>query len=226
MKKIILLFSCILSSTIVSAQVIKFDTAFVIAAKLSLSAQYDKPIPYYDTKKIKDFWVMSYYKEYIFGDSLLFDSNWDNTMFMSIKDPIRTFRKQTMSLEFQNNNDTIKNVNILQSNHTGWKWRLKQHKMVIGDKSGTVVPYTELQRDKIDILLGNNDWSKGVVVAVVCQDYWSEKDQCYKKCDLTNYKKYSPHYYEVCLIFFKDNTAFERYASLYADKQREYHEKK
>ena len=224
MKKIILIISFILSSIIVSAQDIMVDTVFVVAARYSLSTKYDKSKPYYDTKKIKDFWFMAYHKEYIFGDSLIFDSNWDGSWLYSINDDIRVFRKLALSLELKDINDTAKTVNVLINNRRTYGECLHQNKMVIGDKSGTIVPYTVLQRDSFDILLGNNAWSNEVIVAVVCQDYWSEKDHCYKKCDLTNYKKYSPHYYEVCMVFFKDGSAFHNYANTrYAAIQREYH---
>ncbi len=216
MKKIILIISFILSSIIVSAQDVKFDTVFVVAARYSLSTKHDKSKPYYDTKKIKDFWFMSYHKEYIFGDSLIFDSNWHESWLYSIEN--------SLSLEFKNSNDTAIIARIKISNHRAMGFCFHQNKMVIGNKSGMIVPYTVLHRDKFDILLGNNAWSNEVIVAVVCQDYWSEKDHCYKKCDLTNYKKHSPHYYEVCLVFFKDGSAFHNYAKTrYGAIQREYH---
>ena len=212
MKKIILIFSSILNSIIVSAQDIMVDTVFVVAAKYSLSTKYDKSKPYYDTKKIKDFWLMPYHKEYM-GDSLIFDSNWDGSWLLSIEKP-------SMSLEFKNLNDTAKTVNLTIGNRNAGKYCFNQYK----NKSGMVAPYTALQRDSFDILLGNNAWSNEVIVAVVCQDYWSDKDHCYKKCDLTNYKKYSPHYYEVCMVFFKDGSAFSNYAgSRYSAIQKEYH---
>ncbi|MBP5369894.1 MAG: hypothetical protein J6Z01_15725 [Bacteroidales bacterium] len=212
MKKIILIFSFILNSIIVSAQDYMVDTVFVVAAKYSLSAQYDKSKPYYDTKKIKDFWLMPYHKEYM-GDSLIFDSNWDGSWLLSIEKP-------SMSLEFKNINDTAKTVNLTIGNRNAGKCCFNQYK----NKSGIVIPYTALQRDSFDILLGNNAWSNEVIVAVVCQDYWSEKEHCYKKCDLTNYKKYSPHYYEVCMVFFKDGSAFSNYSnSRYTAIQKEYH---
>ena len=212
MKKIILIISFILSSIIVSAQDIMVDIVFVVAARYSLSTKYDKSKPYYDTKKIKDFWLMPYHKEYM-GDSLIFDSNWDGSWLVSIE-------KTSMSLEFKNLNDTAKTVNLTIGNRNTGKYCFNQYK----NKSGIVIPYTVLQRDSFDILLGNNAWSNEVIVAVVCQDYWSEKDHCYKKCDLTNYKKYSPHYYEVCMVFFKDGSAFNNYANTrYAAIQREYH---
>ena len=213
MKIIILIFSFILSSIIVSAQDIMVDTVFVVAAKYSLSTKYDKSKPYYDTKQIKDFWLMPYYKEYM-GDSLIFDSNWDGSWLISIE-------KTSMSLEFKNNNDTAKTVIIkLGNRNTFFQKCCYQNK----NKNGMIVPYSVFQRDKFDILLGNNAWSNEVVVAVVCQDYWSDKDHCYKKCDLTNYKKYSPHYYEVCMVFFKDGSAFHNYANTrYTAIQREYH---
>ena len=212
MKKIILLFSLILNSIFVSAQDFMVDTVFVVAAKYSLSTKYDKSKPYYDTKKIKDFWLMPYHKEYI-GDSLIFDSNWDGSWLVSIEKP-------SMSLEFKNLNDTAKTVNLTIGNRNSGKYCFNQYK----NKSGIVIPYTVLQRDSFDILLGNNAWSNEIIVAVVCQDYWSDKDHCYKKCDLTNYKKYSPHYYEVCMVFFKDGSAFSNYAgSRYSAIQKEYH---
>ena len=223
MKKIILIISFILSSIIVSAQDIMVDTVFVVAAKYSLSAQYDKSKVYYDTKKIKDFWFMKYYKEYM-GDSLIFDSNWQGFSWIyTLTDDIRIFRKLSISLEFKNYNDTAKKVLSQINNRNAGGWYLHQNKMQIGNKSGMIVPYTVLKRDKFDILLGNNAFSNEIIVAVVCQDYWSDKDRCYKQCDLTNYKKYSPHYYEICMVFLKDESAFSNFVGpRYAAIQREY----
>ena len=228
MKKIILLFSLILNSIIVSAQDIMVDTVFVVAAKYSLSAQYDKSKLSYDTKQIKDFWFMKYYKEYM-GDSLIFDSNWQGfTWTYTLTDDIRIFRKLSISLDFKNYNDTAKKVLSQINNRNAGGWYLHQNKMQIGNKSGMIVPYTVLQRDSFDILFGNNAWSNDIIVAVVCQDYWSDKDRCYKKCDLTNYKKYSPHYYEICMVFIKDGSAFfrnyvgPRYAAIQKEYQKTY----
>ncbi|MBR6176307.1 MAG: hypothetical protein IKQ70_00315 [Bacteroidales bacterium] len=214
MKKIILILSLILNSIIVSAQDIMFDTVFVVAAKYSLSTKYDKHHPYYDTKQIKNFSFTSYHKEYM-GDSLIFDSNWDMSWQYSIEN--------SLSLEFKNSNDTAIIARIKISNHRAMGFCFHQNKMQMGNKSGMIVPYTVLQRDKFDILLGNNDWTNEIIVAVVCQDYWSDKDHCYKKCDLANYKKYSPHYYEVCLVFFKEWSAASNYARRYSAIKKEYH---